>query len=257
MLGSAARMDGVAETFLTPIDSRTNVLLEDRELLSVVPEADRAAAIRVALAGAALVGRGLWDAKTDAHRTAAGFGLLVLDGVLVRRVGFADRVGGELLGRGDLLRPSEHDGEEATLPFDATWNVLSDLRLALLDRRWSQRMAPFPDVGIALTARALRRARRLANMLTIALHPKLDERLQLLLWEIADRHGRVHPDGVHIDMPLTHELISQLAGARRPSVSSALTRLADKRVVERHGGGWILHGEPPGDTRRSANRLAL
>jgi CRP/FNR family cyclic AMP-dependent transcriptional regulator len=239
-------MDPVTHSIFSAVETRTNVLLEDRELQSVVPEPDRAAAIRASLAASSFVRPGRWDAKTDAHRTVRGFGLLVLDGVLVRRVGFADRVGGELLGPGDLLRPLEHDGEEATLPFEATWSVLSDLRLAILDRRWSERMSPFPDVGIALTARALRRARRLANMLTIALHPKLDERLHLLFWELADRYARVHRDGVHLDLPLTHELISQLAGARRPSVSSALARLVDRNVVERHGAGWILHGEPPG-----------
>jgi CRP/FNR family transcriptional regulator, cyclic AMP receptor protein len=246
----------MAHNSFTAIETKTNVLLEDRELQDVVPEPDRASAIRASVAAAAFVRPGTWDAKTDAHRTAGGFGLLVLDGVLVRRVGFADRIGGELLGPGDLLRPSEHDGEEATLPFEATWSVLSDVRLALLDRRWSQRMAAFPDVGIALTARAMRRARRLANMLTIALHPRLDERLHLLLWEVADRYGRVHRDGVHIDLPLTHELISQLAGARRPSVSSALARLADKRLVERSGTGWILHGEPPGAVAPEAHARA-
>src|SRR4051794_18472116 len=238
-------MTAVVHSIFSETESRTNVLLEDRELQSVVPEPHRAAAIRASVAAAAFIPPGTWDAKTDAHRTAGGFGLLVLHGVLVRRVGFAERVGGELLGPGDLLRPSEHDGEEATLPFEATWNVLSDLRLALLDHGWSERMASFPDVGIALTARALRRARRLANMLTIALHPKLDERLHLLMWELADRYGRVHPDGVHIDLPLTHELISQLAGARRPSVSSALGRLGDRSLIERHGTGWIVHGDPP------------
>jgi CRP/FNR family cyclic AMP-dependent transcriptional regulator len=238
-------LGGVIDSLFTAIETRTHVLLEDGELGDVVPEADRAAAIRASVAAAAFVPPGTWDAKADAHRTADGFGLLVLEGVLVRRVGYADRVGGELLGPGDLLRPSEHDGEEATLPFAATWSVLSQLRLALLDRRWSERMAAFPEVSIALTARALRRARRLANILTIALHPKLDERLHLLMWELADRYGRVHPDGVHIDLPLTHELISQLAGARRPSVSSALARLVDKGLVERRGPGWILHGDPP------------
>ena len=239
-------MNAVTHSIFSTGTTRAHVLLEDRELRDTVPEAEREAAVRASFAAAAFVRPGIWDAKTDAHRTAGGFGLLVLEGVLVRRLGFHDRMGGELLGPGDLLRPSEHDGEEATLPFEATWNVLSDLRLALLDRGWSERMAAFPDVCIALTARAMRRARRLANMLTIALHPKLDERLILLLWEVADRYGRVHPDGVHIDLPLTHEVISQLAGARRPSVSSALARLAGAGLVERHGaGGWILHGEPP------------
>jgi CRP-like cAMP-binding protein len=245
-------MDVVTQSLFRTTESRATVLLEDRELHDVVPEEGRSAAIRSSLTGAASVRPGVWDAGTDAHRTAGGFGLLVLDGVLVRRVAFADRVGGELLGPGDLLRPSEHDGEEATLPFEATWNVLTDVRLALLDRRWSERMSAFPDVSIALTARAMRRARRLANMLTIALHPRLDERLQLLMWEVADRYGRVHRDGVHIDLPLTHELISQLAGARRPSVSSALSRLAGQGLVERRPGGWILHGAPPGTGAQEA-----
>src|SRR6185295_15864993 len=123
--------------------------------------------------------------------------------------------------------------------------VLSEVRLALLDRRWSERMAPYPDISVAMAARAMLRARRLANILTIALHPKLEERLRLLMWELADRYGRVHTDGVHVDLPLTHELISELAGARRPSVSSALSRLERSGVIERHGSGWILHGEPP------------
>ena len=241
----------MTQSLFRTTESRANVLVEDRELHAVVPEVQRESAVRASTTAAAFARPGVWDARDDAHRTAGGFGLLVVDGVLVRRVAFADRVGGELLGPGDLLRPSEHDGEEATLPFEATWTVLTDTRLALLDRRWSERMSAFPDVSIALTARAMRRARRLANMLTIALHPKLDEQLQLLMWEVADRYGRVHRDGVHIDLPLTHELISQLAGARRPSVSSALSRLADRGVVERRAGGWILHGEPPG--ARAAN----
>lgn len=227
------------------IESQANVLLEDRDLREAVPDRVRAAAVRASVASAAFIPPGTWNAKTDAHRTTGGFGMLVLHGMLVRRVGYGDRIGGELLGPGDLLRPSEHDGEEATLPFDANWTVLNDLRLALLDRPWSERMAVYPDVSIALAARALLRARRLANMLTIALHPKLDERLQLLMWELADRYGRVHPDGVHVEVPLTHELISQLAGARRPSVSSALSRLQQMGVIERRGLGWILHGDPP------------
>jgi CRP-like cAMP-binding protein len=236
----------MARSVFSTIETRVNVLLEDRELEDVVASERRAAAVRASVANTAFVRPGTWDAKTDAHRTHGGFGMLVLQGVLVRRVGFGERVGGELLGPGDLLRPSEHDGEEATLPFDAKWTVLSDLRLALLDRRWTARMAPYPEISVEMTARALRRARRLANVLTIALHPKLEERLQLLMWELADRYGRVHRDGVHVDLPLTHELISELAGARRPSVSSALSRLVQGGVMERHGSGWILHGDPPG-----------
>jgi CRP-like cAMP-binding protein len=225
--------------------ARASVLLEDKELADAVPERERDAAIRASVAATMLVPVGSWDATADAHRAADGFGLLVLDGLLVRGVRFAARLGAELLGPGDLLRPQDHDGEGATLPFEATWRVLTEARLGVLDRRWAERMTRFPDVPIALTARALLRARRLANMFTVSLHPKLDQRLHLLLWELADRHGRVHPDGVHIDLPLTHELIGHLAGARRPSVSSALARLGERGLLERSGRGWLLHGDPP------------
>ena len=83
-------------------------------------------------------------------------------------------------------------------------------------------------------------------MMAISQQPRLDDRLWMLFWELADRHGRVHPDGVHVDLPLTHEVLSHLAGARRPSVSSALTKLADQGRLERNGRGWVLRGEPPG-----------
>lgn len=242
----AAQSERMSSRLFSAGHARANVLLDDVELARSVPEDKREGAVRASVAATLVVPPGSWDATTDAHRAERGFGLLVLDGLLVRRVRFGERLGAELLGPGDLLRPQDHDGEDATLPFEATWRVLSQARLALLDRRWADRMAAFPDVGIALTARALLRTRRLANLFTISLHPKLDVRLHLLLWELADRFGRVHADGVHIDLPLTHELISHLAGARRPSVSSALARLGEQGLLERAGRGWLLHGDPPG-----------
>jgi CRP/FNR family transcriptional regulator, cyclic AMP receptor protein len=230
---------------LRPRTRRANVLDEDRELAAVVPAARATEAAGAAIAGVLVVEPGTWDARRDAESTRGGYGLLLLDGLLVRRVGFGRRWGAELLGPGDLLRPFEHDGEQATLPFEDGWRVVSLARLAVLDRAWSLRMALYPDVGIALTARAMLRSRRVANTLAISQHPKLDVRLQLLLWELADRYGRVRPDGVHLELPLTHELLSHLAAAQRPSVSTALSRLAAAGRVTRVGRGWLLCGGPP------------
>jgi CRP/FNR family cyclic AMP-dependent transcriptional regulator len=55
----------------------------------------------------------------------------------------------------------------------------------------------------------------------------------------------VRADGVYVELPLTHEILSHLAGARRPSVSAALTRLASDGRLRREGQRWILSGEPP------------
>src|SRR4051794_33297414 len=137
----------------------TVLVLDDHgELVDAVPEQRREQATRESVAAVIRVKRGQWDARPAAARTHGGHGLLVLEGLLVRRVGIADRFAAELLGPGDLLRPLEHDGEEATLPFDATWRVLQPMALAVLDRRWSARLAPYPEVGIALAGRALRRS---------------------------------------------------------------------------------------------------
>src|SRR4051795_1533203 len=154
------------------------VLHHDAELADAVPPQRREQAARESVAAVVRVRRGKWDARPPAQHTHGGHGFLLLEGLLVRRVGIADRFAAELLGPGDLLRPLEHDGEEATLPFEATWRVLEDLRLAVLDRRWSMRMCSFPDVGVGLAGRAMRRSRRLANIFLIASYPHLDDRLE-------------------------------------------------------------------------------
>ena len=225
--------------------SRAYVLDEDADLADLVPEARLGAARQSSLAAVVDLAPGLWDARREADRARDGYGLLVLDGVLVRRVGYAGRFGAELLADGDLLRPWEFDGVD-TLGFETGWRVLVPTRLAVLDLLWTERMVRYLRVGPALAGRALVRSRRLTAMMAIAQHPRLDERLWMLFWELADRHGRVHTDGVHLDLPLTHEVLSHLVAARRPSVSGALTKLAAQGRVRRNGRGWVLRGDPPG-----------
>jgi hypothetical protein len=223
---------------------RAYVLDEDPELTELVPEPRRRAARQASLAAVLEVTTGIWDAREDADRARDGFGLLVLHGTLIRRVGYGGRFGAELLADGDLLRPWEFDGEDS-IGFETGWRVLTRTRLAVLDLPWTERMGRYAHVGPALAGRALVRSRRLAALMAISQQPRLDDRLWMLFWDLADRYGRVHPDGVHLDLPLTHEVLSHLAGARRPSVSSALTKLAAQGRLLRNGRGWVLSGEPP------------
>ena len=224
--------------------ARDYVLDVDVDLAELVPEELRAAARQASLTTVIDVAPGRWNARREAHRARDGYGLLVLEGVLLRRVGTAGRYGAELLAAGDLLRPWEFDGEDS-LGFETGWRVLVGTRLAVLDLLWTERMGRYSKVGPALAGRALVRSRRLTAMMAIAQQPRLDDRLWMLFWELADRYGRVHSDGVHVDLPLTHEVLSHLVAARRPSVSGALTKLAEQGRLSRNGRGWVLHGEPP------------
>jgi CRP/FNR family transcriptional regulator, cyclic AMP receptor protein len=225
---------------------RVAVLGVDADLAGRLSEPRRTHAERMSVAIVLRRDTGVWRAKEDAAHGRDGLGLLVVEGLLVRRVGLEGRYGAELLSVGDVLQPSEHDGEDATLPFEATWRVLSPLRLAVLDLKWMARMAPFPEVTAELARRVMARSRRLASMLAIAQHHRLEDRLRLFFWELADRYGHVGPDGVRLDVGLTHELISHLVGAHRPSVSAALARLERAGHIRRRDGGMVLLGVPPG-----------
>jgi CRP/FNR family transcriptional regulator, cyclic AMP receptor protein len=222
---------------------RACVLDEDGDLADSVPESRREEARRASVTGVLTAPAGAWAQPRRRAETSGGYGLLVLDGLLARRVGREGRYGAELLGAGDLLRPWDADNTAST-HFEISWRVFEPARFAVLDLPWATRMAAYPQVGGELAGRALTRSRRVVNMMAIAQHPRLEDRLLLLFWELADRFGRMHPDGVHLDLPLTHEVLSHLAAARRPSVSGALSRLAATGALRRAGRGWVLSGEP-------------
>jgi CRP/FNR family transcriptional regulator, cyclic AMP receptor protein len=90
---------------------RFMVLDEDTELAELVPNAQLQTARQASLATVIEMPSGWWNARVDAERAREGYGLLVLDGVLMRRVGVGGRFGAELLADGDLLRPWEFDGD--------------------------------------------------------------------------------------------------------------------------------------------------
>jgi CRP-like cAMP-binding protein len=93
----------------------------------------------------------------------------------------------------------------------------------------------------------IRRSRHLAISIAIMHQPRVETRLHMLLWHLADRWGRVRPDGVFVPVKLTHVVLSELIGARRPTVSAALGAIERDGKISRNGSGWVLHGAPPGE----------
>ena len=76
---------------------------------------------------------------------------------------------------------------------------------------------------------------------TISPTARVEDRLLALFWHLADRWGRVLPDGVRIELPLTHETIGHLIGARRPTVTLGLSALRGEGLLRRQvDGAWLL-----------------
>lgn len=227
--------------------SRVARLLDvDPELAGHLDERSRAAAAQHLKVRVERIGQGEHALPADLFGAERGVGLLVLEGLAVRRVGLAHRAAGELLGPGDLLRPWQDDGEHEAYPFSSSWRVFQTLEVAVLDEALTRRLVHFAPVVCELVGRAMLRSRRTTGSLVTAQLPSVDQRLLVSLWHLADRWGRVRTDGIVLALPMTQEALGLLVGARRPSVTAALGRLRERRLVlPQPEGGWLLCGDAP------------
>lgn len=234
-----------------PAPELCRVLEEDPGLAEGIPSEMRERAVSECLAREVTIPTGRWRGD-PAVAGRGGIGLLVLEGVLVRRVGIDGRFGAELLGDGDLLRPWEGEDELPTLPMTTGWRVLDSARLAVLDEAFMGHLSAYPQLGGRLVGRAVGRSRSIAVNMAIVHQARVDVRLHMLFWHLAARWGRVGSGGVTVPLRLTHAVLAELAAARRPTVTSALTALAKRGVVRPTEAGWVLSGDPPGDLRQLA-----
>ncbi len=223
-----------------------HVLGEDPDLAAAVPESDRARAIEECLARVVRLPSGVWDERLP-EVMSEGIGLLVLDGLLLRRVEIDGRFGAELLGQGDLLRPWQDIGTPPPLQRTTGWWVIEPSRVALLDESTAESFANHPELTGCLVGRALERSRSLAVNMAIVQQTRTAVRLHMLFWHLADRWGRVRSDGVALPLRLTHAVLADLVAARRPTVTTAVSELARRGKVQLVGDGWLLTGDPPGE----------
>jgi CRP/FNR family cyclic AMP-dependent transcriptional regulator len=173
-------------------------------------------------------------------------GLLVLEGLLARDVVLERPLATELVGRGDLLKPTDRDGRDAPIPFDVVWTVLEPARLAVLSPGFTRALGQWPASVEAVVRGASSRGHGLAITMAVSNLRRVDSRLLVLLWYLADRWGRVTPEGVVVPLRLTHETLARLVGAQRPSVTTALRQLEEEgRLRRTRERGWLLPGEPP------------
>ena len=185
--------------------------------------------------------RGRWGPRDS--RGCAAF--MIVEGLVLREVHLGRGRSAELLGQSDLIRPWNFDGAVA-LPVPATveWTILLPSRVALVDVGVLQRAQPWPAITAALIARGVFRAQTLATHQAIDQLSRIDHRLVLLFWHLAERWGRVTPEGVVVKLPLTHEVLARIVGARRPSVTTAIGDLTERGLLSRRSDrAWVIpHG---------------
>lgn len=120
--------------------------------------------------------------------------------------------------------------------------ALVDSQLVLIDNDRFATWLRHPGMAAALIGQMSRQVgdRELAT--ATALEPRVEDRLMMRLGQLAEKFGRVTPQGLRLDLRLTHQQLADMVGAVRESVTIAMGKLAasgdlivDNRTI------WIPH----------------
>jgi CRP/FNR family transcriptional regulator, cyclic AMP receptor protein len=222
-----------------------SVFGEDPDLARGLPHGTHESARSAALAPLVTWEPGVQATGIGEPPTQPHLGYLVLDGLITVHLRFGSIWSTELLGPSDVFLPWAMSTRVEVA--EARWEALAPTRLAELDGGFATRVRPWPELTAALLDRY---AERLASqLLQSALRKarRVEDRIWVALWHFATRWGRVCADGRRVELPkVTGEVLANIVGARRQSVSTALTLLTDRGAIHREpDGGWLILQEPP------------
>ena len=210
-------------------------------LLKFLSEEDRADAERLALPLIELPA-GAVDLRAVFEPVGA-FGGVVVDGALLESLQIGDHVGMRLLGHGDVVGK---DGPRGTgLLRGVDHRAIAPTRMAGLGREFLLGVRRWPLLAAGLQSHNSEQAGRLAAQMLVCQLPRVDDRLLAMLWLLAETWGHVSSTGTVVPFKLTHSALGALVGARRPTVSLAVTDLVSRGAVVRQSDGWLLLQAPP------------
>lgn len=217
-------------------DGRVALLVEDPDLAELIAPGDRPLAERLVVVPGLVIERGEWDPRTVAEEP--HLGVVLLDGFLTANIWLHERVTSQLAGPGDVLHETARADD--AIPARLSYVAAEPARVAVLDRQFIAAARRWPELLVALHERLRAQERRLAVHAAIGKLRRVEERVLAVLWQLGERWGRMGADGVLIPLALTHEALGRLAGAERPTVSLALTRLGEAGAVHRRPDGSFV-----------------
>lgn len=170
------------------------------------------------------------------------FAGLALHGMILQSLRLGEHAGLRLIGPGDFISLTGTPTSMLVLEQDcrvtaSTRVVLFGRELLLASRRW-------PWLIAGLHSRMAEQSERLTTQLMICQLPRVDDRLLAMLWLLAESWGQVTGSGTVVPIELTHSALGGLIGARRPTVTLALSELTERGAIVRQADGWLLL-EPP------------
>ena len=190
-----------------------SIVLERGEAWGPSPSAD--VALLTVEEGFVVVSAAMGDgAGNGAHQDNAG-----------RRIVLATGASGTL-----LAPPGPDERLEAVTPSRITVISADSLRVLLAFPAMAEAIADALSVALAERQATIRNCAYVRHC----------ERVREKLLQLARGYGRVVPGGVRIDFPLTQQLLADMIGSARETVSLALAELVRDGFVHRQHGRYVL-----------------
>lgn len=234
---------------------RTVALIDvDSQLGAELTEHERAHARKAIVAVTTEVPTGCWQEPPAGYGPGNAYGVFLVDGFVLRTVQLGERTTAQLFGPGDIMQSWPTEDLPSPVAVDVTWTVVAPAVLARLDDRLIALAGHWPSVLRRLAWRSSSVAGRVSLQVAIARVPRLEERLLLLFWGLAERWGAMTPHGMLLPIRLTHEAIAALTAASRPPVSGALSQLSRDGLLCRVPTGWLLTRAGEGRLKQALDR---
>jgi len=129
-----------------------------------------------------------------------------------------------------LLPPRRHERLEA----------LADARLAVVSESAYKALLHVPAAGVQLAAALAAQLRDCQASLRPFANPRHVDRIRQKLIQLADSYGKDGSGGVWLSLPLTHEVLAEMVGSTRESVTRAMTQLTREGFVRHERGAYRL-----------------
>jgi CRP-like cAMP-binding protein len=168
-------------------------------------------------------------ARADALIVERGFLVIRASSRSARRVVVAEAGGGSV-----LLAP--HDQEHL--------QALTDCWVTVLPSSQLEGLLAIPRVATTLFRGLGTTLRLRQNATSYFANVHHADRVCLKLLQLGKQFGRVSPDGIRLELPLTHDLLAEMIASARETVTRAVDELQRSGFVVRDGHSYRLHISP-------------
>ncbi len=134
-----------------------------------------------------------------------------------------------LLGPGDMIGEAAWETDE----HDSYAETLEDSRIYQIGREaFLNFVRENPEFGLRFIGILGDRLKQAQARIEDLVFRQVPSRVARLLVTLAETHGKVTPNGVRVEFPLTHQEIADMVGSSRVTVTQILNRFRDSHWID-------------------------